>query len=100
MSSSNIQAVTKSADASAVVGRSRLMGVYYTCTATGASISFRNGALVTDPVVMTLTTPAAAGAYELSIPDMGILFTDGIFIDVSSAEVTSVTALYQGGAAA
>jgi hypothetical protein len=49
---------------------------------------------------MTITTPAAAGGYDIIIPDMGILFETGVFIDVSSAEVTSVTLLFEGGAAA
>jgi hypothetical protein len=31
---------------------------------------------------------------------MGILFESGVYIDVSSAEVTSVTLLFEGGAAA
>jgi hypothetical protein len=31
---------------------------------------------------------------------MGILFENGVFIDVSSVEVTSVTLLFEGGAAA
>jgi hypothetical protein len=30
---------------------------------------------------------------------MGILFDSGVFIDVSSAEVTSVTLFFYGGAA-
>jgi hypothetical protein len=30
---------------------------------------------------------------------MGILFDSGVFIDVSSSEVTSVTLLFYGGAA-
>jgi hypothetical protein len=31
---------------------------------------------------------------------MGIVFDTGVFVDVSSANVTSVTLLFQGGAAA
>jgi len=33
----------------------------------------------------------------LFIPDMGILFETGIFIDVNDAEVTSVTLFFEGG---
>jgi hypothetical protein len=43
MSSSNIQSVTKTADASAVTGRTRLLGVYFTNTATASSFSLKNG---------------------------------------------------------
>jgi hypothetical protein len=31
---------------------------------------------------------------------MGILFDEGVFVDVNNAEVTSVTLFFQGGAAA
>lgn len=100
MSFSNIQSVTKTADASAVVGRSRVVGVYFTCTNTAASFVLKDGTTSAGTGKMTVTTPAAAGAYDIIIPDMGILFESGVYIDVSSAEVTSVTLLFEGGAAA
>lgn len=100
MSFSNIQSVTKTADASAVVGRCRVLGVYYTCTNTAASFVLKDGTTSAGTGKMTVTTPAAAGAYDIIMPDMGILFESGVFIDVSSAEVTSVTLLFEGGAAA
>jgi hypothetical protein len=34
------------------------------------------------------------------IPDAGMLFDSGIYVDVADAEVTSVTLLFEGGAAA
>jgi hypothetical protein len=100
MSFSNIQSVTKTIDASAIVGRTRVLGVYYTCTNTAASFALKNGTTTAGTAQMTITTPAAAGGYDLILPDMGILFDSGVFIDVSSAEVTSVTLLFEGGAAA
>jgi hypothetical protein len=100
MSFSNIKTVTKTADASAVLGRTRVVGVYYTCSSTAASFSLKDGTTTAGTAKLTLNTPAAAGGYDLIIPDMGILFETGVFIDVSSAEVTSVTLLFEGGAAA
>jgi len=47
-----------------------------------------------------MTSPAAAGSQDMIIPDNGILFPDGIHITLSSAEITSVTLLFVGGAAA
>jgi len=35
----------------------------------------------------------------VTIPDIGILFKTGIYVDVSGVEVTSVTLLFEGGAA-
>ena len=99
MSSSNIQAVTKTADAHAIAGRTRVIGVYFTNTATGSSFTLKNGSTSAGTALMTINTPAAAGASDLIIPDMGILFDDGVFIDVFDVNVTSVTLLFYGGAA-
>ena len=99
MSASNIQAVTKTADAHAVAGRTRVIGVYFTNTATASSFALKNGSTSSGTALMTINTPAAAGASDLIIPDMGILFDDGVFIDVNDVNVTSVTLLFYGGAA-
>jgi hypothetical protein len=99
MSASNIQAVTKTADAHAIAGRTRVIGVYFTNTATASSFALKNGSTSSGTALMTINTPAAAGASDIIIPDMGILFDDGVFIDVNDAQVTSVTLLFYGGAA-
>jgi hypothetical protein len=100
MSSSNISSVTKTADAAAISGRTRVVGIYYTCTDTGSSFSLKNGATSGGAALVTITTPADKGARSIRIPDMGILFDSGVFIDVADAQVTSVTLFFQGGAAA
>jgi hypothetical protein len=99
MSSSNIQAVTKTADAHAIAGRTRVAGIYFTCSGTASSFTLRDGSVVGATGLITITTPAAAGAYDIILPDMGILFSNGVFIDVNDAQVTSVTLLFYGGAA-
>jgi hypothetical protein len=99
MSASNIQAVTKTADAHAIAGRTRVIGVYFTNTATASSFALKNGSTSSGTALMTINTPAAAGSSDLIIPDMGILFDEGVFIDVNDAQVTSVTLLFYGGAA-
>ena len=100
MSFSNIQSVTKTADASAVTGRTRLVGVYFTNTATASSFALKDGTTDSGTAKLTINTPAVAGAQDLMIPDMGILFEDGIYIDVNDVNITSVTLLFDGGAAA
>jgi hypothetical protein len=100
MSFSNIQTVTKTADASAITGRTRVVGVYFTCSATASSFVLKDGTTSAGTAKMTLTTPASAGGYDLIIPDMGVLFEGGVFIDFNDAQVTSVTLLFEGGAAA
>ncbi len=76
-----------------------MQGVYYTCSATASSFSLKNGATSGGTALITVNTPAAAGAVDLIFPDDGILFTDGVYIDLASANVTSVTLLFVGGAA-
>ena len=100
MSVSNIQSVTKTADGAAISGRTRVHGIYYTCGSTASSFSLKNGATGTAPALVTINTPASAGANDLILPDNGILFDSGVFIDVFDAQVTSVTLFYEGGAAA
>ncbi len=99
MSNSNIQAVTKTVDAHAIAGRTRVAGIYFTNTATAGTITLRNGSVVGATAVLTLNTPAVAGANDILLPDMGILFDSGVFIDVSGVEITSVTLFFYGGAA-
>ena len=98
--SSNLQAVTKTADAAAISGRTRVNGIYYTCTGTASSFTLKNGSTSAGTGYVTITTPAAAGAYDIILPDAGILFEDGVYVDVADANVTSVTLLFYGGAAA
>ena len=97
MSFSNIKSVTKTADASAVVGRCRLYGIYFTNTATGSSFALKDGTTSGGTALVTINTPAVAGAQDLFIPDAGVLFETGTFIDVNDVEVTSVTLFFEGG---
>lgn len=99
MSSSNIQSVQKTTSVKAVNGRTRLLGVYFSHTATPATLTLKNGS-TSGTAKLTMTTPASAGSQDLIIPDAGILFEDGIFISLSAADITSVTLLFEGGAAA
>jgi len=98
--SSDVKVVTKTADASAVVGRTRLQGLYFTNTGTASSFTLRDGTVVGADAVMTIVTPGAAGASDIIIPNDGVLFQNGIYIDVADANVTSVTLIFNGGAAA
>lgn len=97
MSYSNIKSVTKTADASAVVGRCRLYGIYFTNTATGSSFALKDGTTSGGTALVTINTPAVAGAQDLFIPDAGVLFETGIYIDVNDVNVTSVTLFFEGG---
>jgi hypothetical protein len=101
MSHSNIQTVTKAGafTAVAISGRTRVVGIYYTCTNTASVIHLHNNTTGVGTPQTTIYTPSAAGAYDVFIPDMGLLFTNAVFLECSG-NVLSVTLLFQGGAAA
>ena len=101
MSSSNIQTVTKTGATTAVAisGRTRVIGIYYTCNNTASVIHLHNNTTGAGTAQTSIYTPAAAGAYDIIIPDMGLLFTNAVYLEFS-ANVLSVTLLFQGGAAA
>jgi hypothetical protein len=100
MSFSNLSSVTKTADAAAISGRTRVLGIYFTNTGNASSFTLKNGATSGAPALVTINTPAGAGAQNIRIPDMGILFDSGVFVDVADGGVTSVTLFFEGGAAA
>lgn len=99
MSYSNLSAVTKLGSDDAIGGRTRVAAIYYTCTDTASSFSLKNGTSAGAPALVTITTPAAAGAVDLIFPDMGVLFDKGVYIDLFDANVESVTLFFYGGAA-
>ena len=100
MSFSNLSSVTKTADAAAISGRTRVVGIYFTNTDTASSFSLKNGSTSGGTALVTINTPASAGSSDIIVPDMGVLFSDGVFIDVADVNVTSVTLFFEGGAAA
>ncbi|CAB4155050.1 hypothetical protein UFOVP652_66 [uncultured Caudovirales phage] len=101
MSSSNIQTVTKTGAFTnvAISGRTRVVGVYYTCNNTASVIHLHNNTTGAGTAQTSIYTPGAAGAYDIIVPDMGILFTEAVYLECS-ANVLSVTLLFYGGAAA
>jgi hypothetical protein len=101
MSSSNIQTVTKTGAFTnvAISGRTRVIGIYYTCNNTASVIHLHNNTTGAGTAQTSIYTPGAAGAYDIIVPDMGILFTEAVYLEVS-ANVLSVTLLFYGGAAA
>ena len=100
MSASNLQTVTKTGafTAVAISGRTRVVGIYYTCNNTASLIHLHNNTTGAGTAQTSIYTPAAAGAYDIIIPDMGLLFTEAVFLEFS-ANVTSVTLIFYGGAA-
>jgi hypothetical protein len=96
---SDVKAKTVTATGDAVNGRTRVQGVYYTCTGTASGFTLKTGG-ASDTPIFDIKTPSAAGAYDIIIPDDGILATDGVYVTFGDAEILSVTVLFVGGAPA
>ena len=96
---SDVKAKTVTTTGDAINGRTRVQGVYFTNSATESGFTLKTGGSG-GTTILDLKTPAAAGAYDLIIPDDGILATDGVHVTFESSNVISVTVLYVGGAPA
>jgi hypothetical protein len=99
VSFSNLSSVTKTASNHAIAGRTRVIGIYFTNTGTASSFELKNGSSGSGTALVTINTPAAIGAGDIIIPDMGILFDEGVYVDLADANVESVTLFFYGGAA-
>jgi hypothetical protein len=88
---SNISSVRAIAPGLAVPYRAHLRGVYMTSSG-GGVVQFRDGSL-SGPVLTALEMPAV-GAVDVILPGRGVLFPNGIFLDIAGA-ISSVT-LFHG----
>lgn len=93
---SDLQSVTRTGDALMIEGRTRVQAIYYISTNTGGYIRLYDGTDSTPDPEVTIATPAAVGAIDLILPDAGLLFKTGVYMDLSN--VSSVTLFFYGGA--
>jgi hypothetical protein len=94
---SNVQMTTLVGSGQAVSDRTRLNGLYYTCGSSASTIDLYNGTTASGDPLVSIATPASAGAHNVIIPDGGVLFTNGIYADLG-ADVASASLIYVGGA--
>ena len=93
---SDLQSVTRTGDAQMINGRTRVQAIYYVSTASAGYIRLYDGTDATPDPEVTIATPASAGAVDIILPDAGLLFKEGVYMDLSN--VTSVTLFFYGGA--
>ena len=93
---SDLQSVTRTGDAQMINGRTRVQAIYYVSTNTAGSIRLYDGTDNTPDPEVLLATPASVGSVDLILPDAGLLFKTGVYMDLSN--VTSVTLFFYGGA--
>tara|TARA_R110001606_G_scaffold81586_1_gene187766 strand:- start:833 stop:1423 length:591 start_codon:yes stop_codon:yes gene_type:complete len=91
----NVSAGTSNSVAAPIFGgRLRLKGLYAVNTATAGTITFRETS-PTGNIRMQFATVASATTSEYpDVPDDGILFKDGGYIDYSPANMSSITVFY------
>ena len=87
-----IHAVSVTETGTAYAGRARLKGLYYVGNGTAGSVVVRDGG-ASGSVQLSLAVPAVAGAYDLIIPDDGILHSTDMHVTLTN--VTSTTLLYE-----
>jgi len=97
---SDLSAVTKSTTGGvqAINGRTRIQGVYYLSTDTTGTIDFYDGEDNQAKLVLSIATPGTEDAHDIFLPDAGILFKNGVYLEFDQA--SSVTLFFYGGAEA
>ena len=93
---SDLQSVTRTSDAQMINGRTRVQAIYFISTSSAGSIRLYDGTDSSTDPEMLIASPASVGATDLILPDAGLLFKTGVYMDLTN--VTSVTLFFYGGA--
>lgn len=93
---SDLQSVTRAGDAQMINGRTRVQAIYFVSTGGAGYVRLYDGVDDSTDPVTTIASPASVGATDLILPDAGLLFKTGVYMDLSN--VTSVTLYFYGGA--
>ena len=76
-------------------GRTRIRGITGTSKASAGNIVFKNTS-ITGTSLLTIPLTGAVASIDPYIPDNGVLFDAGAYINVPAASVTGVTVYYDG----
>ena len=88
----DVQSTRLTVDGQAVNYRVRVKAVYGLAGASAGSVKFYNGTDATGTLLLEIDTPAGTANTFLPIPGEGILFTTGVYVDVTN--ITGVTIVY------
>ena len=95
-SAGNVSAgVTGTGTGTVFAGRTRVRGMQGLGGATAGNILLKNTS-VTGTTLLTIPTQAAAEQIEPYIPDNGVLFNAGAYVNVGSGVATGTTVFYDG----
>jgi hypothetical protein len=80
---------------SVFAGRTRIRGITGTSKASAGNIVFKNTS-ITGTTLLTIPLTGAVSSIDPYIPDNGVLFNAGAYINLTAADVTGVTVYYDG----
>ena len=76
-------------------GRTRIRGLTGTSKASAGSIVFKNTS-ITGTSLLTIPLTGTATSIDPYIPDNGVLFKAGAYINLTAADITGITVFYDG----
>jgi hypothetical protein len=76
-------------------GRTRIRGITGTSKAVAGNIVFKNTS-ITGTSLLTIPLTGAVSSIDPYIPDNGVLFDAGAYVNLTAASVTGVTVYYDG----
>ena len=76
-------------------GRTRIRGITGTSKAVAGNIVFKNTS-ITGTSLLTIPLTGAVSSIDPYIPDNGVLFNAGAYINLTAADITGVTVYYDG----
>ena len=76
-------------------GRTRIRGITGTSKASAGNIVFKNTS-ITGTSLLTIPLTGAVSSIDPYVPDNGVLFKAGAYINLTAADVTGITVYYDG----
>lgn len=89
----DLRAVRITSTGSVYAGRARVRKLVFVTTATAGTLILRNGS-VSGTILLQIDTPAAAGLHDVIVPEIGMLFQDGIHATLTN--ISSLTTMFTG----
>jgi len=81
--------------ATVFAGRTRIRGITGASKASAGNIVFKNTS-ITGTSLLTIPLTGAVSSIDPYIPDNGVLFDAGAYVNLTAADVTGVTVYYDG----
>ena len=76
-------------------GRTRIRGLTGTSKASAGNIVFKNTS-ITGTSLLTIPLTGAVSSMDPYVPDNGVLFKAGAYVNLTAADITGITVFYDG----